>query len=143
MSAAVARPRRSASGRAWERRLAPLPALELPGGLLVHEARGMAARRRGLGGLDDLPGDRALRLGCRAVQTFTMRFALDLVWLAADSTVVRVDRGVRPGRHRACARARAVVETRAGFADRYIAAGVGGVYWDSLIDSFATQPRSS
>jgi uncharacterized membrane protein (UPF0127 family) len=144
MSAAVVRPgRRWASAPAWERRLAPLPALELPGGLRVHEARGIAARRRGLGGLDDLPGDRALRLGCRAVHTFTMRFALDLIWLAADGTVVRVDRGVRPRRHRGCARARAVVETRAGFADRYIAAGVGGVYWDSLIDSFATQPRPS
>jgi len=116
----------AAAAPAWERRLARLPAHELPGGLCVHDARGMTARRRGLGGLDDLPGDRALRLRCRAVHTFTMRFALDLIWLAADGSVVRVDRGVRPRRHRGCARARAVVETRAGFADRYIAAGVGG-----------------
>ena len=126
MSAAIPRPRRRAVARAWEWRLGGLPALELPGGLRVHEARGMAARRRGLGGLDDLPGDCALRLGCRAVHTFTMRFALDLIWLGADGTVLRVDRGVRPRRHRGCARARAVVETRAGFADRYIEAGVGG-----------------
>jgi uncharacterized membrane protein (UPF0127 family) len=112
--------------RAWEGRLAPLPAVELPGGLCVHEARGMSARRRGLGGLDDVPGERALRLRCRAVHTFTMRFALDLIWLGRDGTVVRVDRAVRPRRHRGCARARAVVETRAGFADRYIQAGVGG-----------------
>jgi uncharacterized membrane protein (UPF0127 family) len=112
--------------RAWERRLERLPAIDLPDGLRVHEASGMTARRRGLGGLDDLPGDRALRLHCRAVHTFTMRFALDLVWLAPDGTVVRVDRDVRPRRHRGCARARAVVETRAGFADRYIAAGLGG-----------------
>jgi uncharacterized membrane protein (UPF0127 family) len=112
--------------RAWEGRLAPLPAVELPGGLCVHEARGMNARRRGLGGLDDLPADRALRLRCRAVHTFTMRFALDLIWLGGDGTVVRVDRGVRPRRHRGCARARAVVETRAGCADRYIEAGLGG-----------------
>jgi uncharacterized membrane protein (UPF0127 family) len=112
--------------RAWDQRLAPLPAVELPGGLHVHEARGTSARRRGLGGLHDLPGERALRLRCRAVHTFTMRFALDLIWLDRDGTVVRVDRGVRPRRHRGCVRARAVVETRAGFADRFIAAGVGG-----------------
>ncbi len=71
------------------------------------------------------PSD-SLRLRCRAVHTLTMRFALDLIWLADDGTVVRVDRHVRPRRHRGCARARAVVETRAGCADRYIAAGVGG-----------------
>jgi uncharacterized membrane protein (UPF0127 family) len=126
MSAAVPRPRRRVAAPAWERRLAPLPASELAGGLRVHEARGMNARRRGLGGLDDLPADRALRLRCRTVHTFTMRFALDLIWLGADGTVVRVDRHVRPRRHRGCARARAVVETRAGWADRYIEAGVGG-----------------
>jgi uncharacterized membrane protein (UPF0127 family) len=129
MSAAIARPRRGAGAPAWERRLEALPVLELPGGLRIHEARGMTARRRGLGGLDDLPGDRALRLGCRAVHTFTMRFALDLIWLAGDGTVVRVDRGVPPRRQRGCARAQAVVETRAGFADRYIEAGVGGYTW--------------
>jgi uncharacterized membrane protein (UPF0127 family) len=112
--------------RAWERRLGRLPAHELPGGLCVHEARGVSARRRGLGGLDDLPAERALRLRCRAVHTFTMRFALDLIWLAGDGTVVRVDRGVRPRRHRGCAQARAVVEMRAGCADRYLAAGIGG-----------------
>ena len=49
--------------------------------------------------------DRALRLRARAVHTFTMRFALDLIWLDAEGRVVRVDRGrpaapppgVRPG----------------------------------------------
>jgi|tagenome__1003787_1003787.scaffolds.fasta_scaffold19621400_2 uncharacterized membrane protein (UPF0127 family) len=111
---------------AWERRLGGLPACELGGGLRVHEARGMNARRRGLGRLADLPADRALRLRCRAVHTFGMRFALDLIWLGHDGAVVRVDRGVPPRRHRACARARAVVETRAGCADRFILAGVAG-----------------
>jgi uncharacterized membrane protein (UPF0127 family) len=109
---------------AWERRLGRLPGCELRGGLRVHEARGTGARRRGLGRLDDLPADRALRLRCRAVHTFTMRFALDLIWIGRDGTVVRVDRDVPPRRHRACARARAVVETRAGYADRFISAGV-------------------
>jgi uncharacterized protein len=126
MSTAIPRPRRRPAAARWERRLGALPAVELPDGLRVHDARGMTARARGLGGLDHLPAERALRLRCRAVHTFTMRFALDLIWLAADGTVVRVDRGVRPRRQRGCARARAVVETRAGFADRFIAAGVGG-----------------
>jgi uncharacterized protein len=109
---------------AWERRLSRLPVGELAGGLRVHEARGLTARRRGLGGLDELPAERALALRCRSVHTFTMRFALDLIWLGADGAVVRVDRDVPPRRHRACARARAVVETSAGCADRFIDAGV-------------------
>jgi uncharacterized membrane protein (UPF0127 family) len=111
---------------AWERRLGRLPVRELAGGLRVHEARGMRARRRGLGGLDALPADRALGLRCRAVHTFTMRFALDLIWLGADGAVVRVDRDVPPRRHRGCGRARAVVEMRAGCADRFLQAGIGG-----------------
>ena len=111
---------------AWERRLGRLPARELRDGLRVHDARGLRARRRGLGGLAELPAERALRLRCRAVHTFTMCFALDLIWLGPDGAVVRVDRDVPPRRHRGCARARAVVETRAGWADRFISAGVAG-----------------
>jgi uncharacterized membrane protein (UPF0127 family) len=110
----------------WERRLGRLPASEIGDGLRVHDARGMGARRRGLGGLRSLPDERALHLRCRAVHTFTMRFALDLIWLGRDGAVIRVDRDVPPRRHRGCARARAVVETRAGCADRFIRAGVAG-----------------
>jgi uncharacterized protein len=110
----------------WERRLGRLPVSELRGGLRVHDARGMTARRRGLARLAELPADRALRLRCRAVHTFTMRFALDLIWIGRDGAVLRVDRDVPPRRHRACGRARAVVETRAGCADRFISAGVAG-----------------
>ncbi len=111
---------------AWRRRLEPLPATDLPGGLRLHEATGHTARRRGLGGLADLPADRALRLRARAVHTFTMRFGLDLIWLDAEGRVVRVDRAVPPRRHRVCARARCVVETRSGCADRFLTAGIGG-----------------
>jgi hypothetical protein len=111
---------------AWQRRLDRLPAEELDGGLCIHDARGMRARGRGLGGLDALPADRALRLRCRSVHTFTMRFALDLIWLDRDGGVVRVDRAVPPRRHRGCARAREVIETRAGCADRFLVEGLGG-----------------
>jgi hypothetical protein len=107
-------------------RLARLPRRTLAGGLVVVEAATVAARLRGLAGLRDLPPHVGLQLApCRSVHTFGMRFALDLVWLAADGTVVRVDRGVGPRRHRTALRARSVVETRAGAADAFLAAGLG------------------
>lgn len=57
------------------------------------------------------PPDHALLLPrCRSIHTFGMRFPLDLVWLDAHGRVVRVDRGVPPGRVRCCRRAAAVVE---------------------------------
>ncbi len=109
----------------WRQRLDGLPARELDDGLRVHEARGLGARLRGLGGLDDLPGDRALLLaGTRAVHTLTMRFALDLIWIGRDGHVLRVDRDVAPRRHRACLRSAGVVEVRAGCADRFLRAGI-------------------
>ena len=108
----------------WQRRLDGLPARELGAGLRVHEARGFRARRRGLGGLDALPAECALHLRTRAVHTFTMRFALDLIWLDRDGRPVRIDRAVAPRRLRSCLRARSVVETRAGAADAFLAAGV-------------------
>jgi uncharacterized protein len=47
---------------------------------------------------------------CRSVQTFGMRFALDLVWLDADGCAIRIDRDVRPWRVRSCRGATAVLE---------------------------------
>lgn len=109
---------------AWRSRLGGLPAVELGGELVVHEALSARQRSRGLSGLDGLPEDRALHLRpCRAVHTFGMRFALDLVWLDGCSRVVRVDRGVPPWRHRACMRARSVVELASGGADRLLESG--------------------
>ncbi len=103
------------SAPAWERRLGGLPATVLPGGLTVHRAASAGARLRGLAGLSELPADRGLLLpGTRAVHTVGMRVALDLVWLDGAGEVVRVDRGVAPRRHRACRRARAVLEVAAG-----------------------------
>jgi uncharacterized protein len=72
------------------------------------------ARLRGLLG-HPAPPPFALRLErCRCVHTVGMRFALDLHWLDDDGAVLRVDRGVPPGRVRACRRARAVVEVPVG-----------------------------
>ena len=72
-----------------------------------------------------MPAAYALHLPrCRSVHTFTMRFRLDLIWLAADGRPVRVDRDVGPNRLKLCRRARSVVEVRAGAADDFIAAGL-------------------
>jgi hypothetical protein len=100
-----------------------LPRETLAGGLTVVTASTGNARRRGLSGLDELPGDQGLLIPrCPSVHTFAMRFALDLIWLAKDGSVVRVDRDVPRWRIRACPRARSVIETTAGRADAFVAA---------------------
>jgi uncharacterized protein len=93
------------------------------GALRVHVARRFGERRRGLAGLARVPPDRALLLPrCRAVHTLGMRVPLDLVWLGRDGAVVRVDRGVGPGRLRWCRGAGVVLECAAGCADGFVAA---------------------
>ena len=68
-------------------------------------------RARGLGGRADMPPGEALLIPrCRSVHTFTMRFALDLIWLDGDDRVVRIDRCVPPRRLKICLRARSVLE---------------------------------
>jgi hypothetical protein len=112
--------------RDWRARLEPLAGADLTGGLRLHAARRASERRRGLAGLDALPPGRGLLLPrTRSVHTLGMRFALDLLWLDGDGTVVRVDRRVPPRRMRTCLRARAVVEVAAGEADAFVDAGVG------------------
>jgi len=118
----------SAGGRgaeSWRRRLEPLPAIALQEGMTVHVAAGPFARLRGLAGLDDLPGEHGLLLPrTRSVHTLGMRFALDLVWLARDGSVVEVEQGVAPRRHAMARNARSVVETREGWGHRFVAAGL-------------------
>ena len=102
-----------------------LPSERLANGLVIVEAKSHSARRRGLARLNSLPADHALRIpGCWSVHTFGMRFALDLIWLDKRGAVARVDRDVPPGRMRTCVRARSVIETLAGEADAFVAAGV-------------------
>jgi uncharacterized membrane protein (UPF0127 family) len=104
-----------------------LPRRELPGGLTVIQARTHRSRNLGLARLDWLDPDWALHIpGTPSVHTFGMRFALDLVWLGRGGRIVRVDRNVPPRRMRGCLRARAVVETNAGRADAFVAAGLDG-----------------
>jgi hypothetical protein len=109
-----------------DERFAGLPVVEHADGLVVVQARTHKSRRRGLSRLDTLASDHALHIPqCPAVHTFGMRFALDLIWLRKDGSVVRIDRDVGPRRMRFCPRAKSVVETVAGRGDAFIAAGVG------------------
>jgi uncharacterized membrane protein (UPF0127 family) len=107
-----------------------LPRRALADGLQVIEASTHRSRRRGLARLDALGADRALYIpGTPSVHTFGMRFALDLIWLRGDGSVVRVDRDVPAGRVRLCVRARSVVETNAGRSDAFLAAGLVDGAW--------------
>jgi uncharacterized membrane protein (UPF0127 family) len=56
---------------------------------------------------------------CRSVHTLGMRFPIDVVFLDRQGWPIDIRRGVRPGRIVACRRAAAVIETRAGDADRH------------------------
>ena len=65
----------------------------------VERAVALKDRLRGLLGRASLGPDAALLIErCGAVHTVGMRFALDLVFLDRGWRVVRVVRGVRPGR---------------------------------------------
>jgi uncharacterized protein len=115
----------ASSASASPSRLDALPGRDLPGGLRVAEAHTRAARLRGLAKLDAMPPTMALHIPkCWSVHTFTMRFPLDLVWLAKDGSVVRVDENVPPRRVRTCVRARSVVECNAGTARAFVDAGL-------------------
>lgn len=114
------------AGTELDPRFAGLPRTELGGELIVIDARTHRSRRRGLSRLDALDAGHALRIPqTPSVHTFGMRFALDLIWLDKDQTVVRVDRDVGPRRMRFCRQARSVIETVAGQADAFLRAGLG------------------
>jgi uncharacterized membrane protein (UPF0127 family) len=98
-------------------RLPPAASAELPAALAARDIRRAStplARLLGLAGLRTPPHAGLLLPRTRAIHTFGMRFALDLIWLDASGAIVRVDRAVPPRRARACRRARAVVELPAG-----------------------------
>jgi uncharacterized protein len=76
----------------------------------IRIARSRRARLLGLAFRRRPPGHALLLPRCRSIHTFGMRFPLDLVWLDARGRVLRVDRGVAPGRVRCCLRAAAVLE---------------------------------
>ena len=110
-----------------ESRFDGLPTTEYAGGLVVVEAKTRKARTLGLARLDQLDPDHALHIPkCSSIHMFGMRFALDLIWLGKDGTVVRIDRQVGRRQIRMCMKAKSVIETASGRADAFVAAGVGG-----------------
>lgn len=112
MRAPGSRRRRLATAR---ERLSDLPAIELPGGLVVFQARTWVARRDGLAGLPELPAEWGLWIApCRSIHTFGMRFPLDLIWLDGEDAAREVAAGVAPRRQRTDLGARSVIEVVAG-----------------------------
>ncbi|MCL2881740.1 MAG: DUF192 domain-containing protein [Coriobacteriia bacterium] len=76
-----------------------------------------SARMQGMLGLPAEAGQEDevfLIAPCRRIHTVGMRFAIDVAWVAADGQVLRVVRGLAPGRlSRGCPQAVAVLERRA------------------------------
>ena len=115
------------SGRACPR-LDRLETHPLDGGLLLAVARGPRSRMLGLAWLDDMPEEYGLLIPrCGSVHTFGMRFPIDVILLDRACSPVRVAEGVPQRRLVRAARAKAVVETRAGGARRFLDAGLTGV----------------
>ena len=70
-----------------------------PAGGLVLVATTHVERMRGLLGRTSLPIDHAMLLSpCRAIHTWGMQFAIDVVFLDADNRVTRTVAGVKPWR---------------------------------------------
>jgi hypothetical protein len=85
----------------------------------VVRARTPWARLKGLLGAPPLPPGHGLLLErCRAVHTVGMARAIDVVFVAADGSVVELRRGVGAGRIAMCRRATSVLELAAGDAWR-------------------------
>ena len=78
------------------------------------------ARLSGLAWRSEPPDGWALLFPrCRSVHTFGMRFPIDVVFLDRHGWPIEIRRAVRPGRVVTCRRAAAVIETKAGDADRH------------------------
>ena len=95
-----------------------------PAGGRVLVATTHVERMRGLLGRASLPIDHAMLLSpCRAIHTWGMQFAIDVVFLDADNRVTRTVAGVKPWRW-VCGRLRtkATLEFSAGWLARSLLA---------------------
>lgn len=85
----------------------------------IESAFDSVSRRRGLLGRDAMREGSALIIApCQAIHTFRMRFAIDVVFADRHGTIVKVRRGVRPGRLTGALAAFAVIELPVGAIDR-------------------------
>lgn len=87
--------------------------------LAVHECTTLAERTRGLIGRPPLPRGHALLIEpCRAIHTFGMRVAIDVVFCATDGRILKIVHSLPRRRWAVHWRARRVYEFRAGEAKR-------------------------
>ena len=101
----------------------------------IH-ARTPLRRLRGLLGRPALaPGTGLLLEPCASVHTLFLRHTIEVVFLGADGTILRVVPALRPWRHAACRGARSVLELPPGTCARL---GVGA--GDLLLIAGATSP---
>ncbi|HNV02574.1 MAG TPA: DUF192 domain-containing protein [Vicinamibacterales bacterium] len=85
----------------------------------VEPAFDSASRRRGLLGRDALPPDAVLVLApCSAIHTISMRFPIDVIFVARNGTVLKTRSNLPPWRIAWAWRAHAVIEAAAGFLER-------------------------
>ena len=87
--------------------------------LRLRPCRGFWQRLVGLLGRSSIDADEALWIDpCRAIHTFGMRFAIDVVFLDRRGVVLRVVPALLSWRLAACSRASSVIEMSAGTAER-------------------------
>lgn len=85
----------------------------------VARTAGPLERMRGLLGSPPPAPDAALLIApCSAVHTLFMAYAIDLAFLAADWSIIRIVRSLRPWRMAACPAAAMVLELADGGAER-------------------------
>ena len=83
-------------------------------------AKSWWARLRGLAWRRQPPEGWALLFPrCRSIHTFGMRFPIDVVFLDRHGWPIAIRRGVKPGRIVRHSKAAAVIETKAGDAERH------------------------
>ena len=81
----------------------------------IETAFDSASRTKGLLGRSSLaPGTALIIAPCQAIHTFRMRFAIDVIFAAADGRVLKVRNDLGPSRITMAAKAFAVVEMAAG-----------------------------
>jgi uncharacterized membrane protein (UPF0127 family) len=86
---------------------------------VVHTAFDSASRKRGLLGRTSLDPAEALVIApCSAIHTFSMKFPIDVIFVARDGRVVKTRAAIPRGRMSAAIGAFAVIEMAVGEIDR-------------------------
>ena len=86
----------------------------------VEPAFDSKARKRGLLGRESIPDGYAMIIApCSAVHTFSMRVPLDVMFVTRNGTIMKVYRGLKPGRIAGSLKAFAVIEAAEGFIEKH------------------------